>query len=88
MLPSSMTISGAPAVASRGRASIQDRDGGTLLLTTLFGQFPFLKKLFADSAYQGSIFANAPARNLPHLETEIVRRLRAPADCLISKPKS
>ena len=36
-------------------AGIQDRDGGTSLLATLFGQFPFLEKLFADSAYQGPI---------------------------------
>jgi hypothetical protein len=40
-------------------ADVQDRDGGILLLATLFGQFPFLRKLFADSAYQGPIFANA-----------------------------
>jgi hypothetical protein len=32
-------------------ADIQDRDGGVLLLATLFGLFPFLKKLSADSAY-------------------------------------
>jgi putative transposase len=55
-------------------AGVQDRDGGILLLATLFGQFPFLEKLFADSAYQGPIFANALARTLPRLETEIVRR--------------
>ncbi len=30
-----------------------------MLLSTLFGQFPFLKRLFADSAYQGPIFSNA-----------------------------
>ena len=30
-------------------ANIQDRDGGLLLLATLFGKFPFLQKLFADS---------------------------------------
>jgi hypothetical protein len=40
-------------------AGIQDRDGGASLLATRFGQFPFLEKLFADSAYQGPIFANA-----------------------------
>ena len=53
-------------------AGIQDRDGGILLLTTLFGQFPFLETLFADSAYQGPIFALV--KILPDLETEIVRR--------------
>src|SRR6516165_6656406 len=35
---------------------IQDRDGGIMLLSTLFGLFPFLQKLFADSAYQGPLF--------------------------------
>src|SRR3974377_1836973 len=52
-------------------AGIQDRDGGILLLATLFGQFPFLETLFADSAYQGPIFANAVVKILPDLETEI-----------------
>src|ERR1700745_2885332 len=55
-------------------AGIQDRDGGILLQATLFGQFPFLETLFADSAYQGPIFANALVKILPGLETEIVRR--------------
>src|ERR1700716_2324485 len=55
-------------------AGIQDRDGGILLLATMKGLFPFLEKLFADSAYQGPIFANGLAKILPRLETEIVRR--------------
>ena len=55
-------------------ADIQDRDGGTALLATLFGRFPFLAKLFADSAYQGPIFGSALAKILPCLETEIIRR--------------
>jgi transposase len=36
-------------------ADIQDRDGGIMLLSTLFGMFPFLQKLFADSAPFGMI---------------------------------
>src|SRR4051812_11095435 len=40
-------------------AGVQDRDGGIWLLATLFGQFPFLAKLFADSAYAGPIFDTA-----------------------------
>ena len=44
------------------------------MLATLFGQFPFLEKLFADSAYQGPIFSNALAKILPYLKTEIVKR--------------
>src|SRR6202049_1697470 len=55
-------------------AGIQDRDGGIWLLATLLGQFPFLAKLFADSAYAGSIFHTALAKVLPNLETEIVKR--------------
>jgi hypothetical protein len=31
-------------------ADIQDRDGGILVMATLFGTFPFLKKLFATVA--------------------------------------
>jgi putative transposase len=55
-------------------ADIQDRDGGIALLSTLFGLFPFLDKLFADSAYQGPVFHTALASILPNLETEIVKR--------------
>jgi transposase len=55
-------------------ADIQDRDGGVLVLATLFGRFPFLTKLFADGAYQGPIFAKAAARAMPGLAVEIVKR--------------
>lgn len=55
-------------------ANIQDRDGGILLLATLFGAQPFLTKLFADAAYQGPHFDGALARILPDLKTEIVKR--------------
>ena len=50
-------------------AGVQDRDGGIWLLATLFGQFPFLAKLFADSAYAGSIFHTALGKVLPNLKT-------------------
>ena len=55
-------------------ADVPDREGGLLLLSTLFGQFPFLRKLFADSAYAGPVFANGIAEVMPNLVTEIVRR--------------
>lgn len=58
-------------------ADIQDRDGGILLLSTLFGLYPFLKKLFADGGYQGEQFQAALAEILPRLKTEIVKR----SDC-------
>jgi transposase len=55
-------------------ADIQDRNGGILLLATLFGMYPFLKKLFADGGYQGPEFQKALTRILPQLKTEIVKR--------------
>ena len=67
-------------------AGIQDRDGGILLLATLFGQFPFLQRLFADSAYQGPLFGNALAKILPCVETEIVKR-SAQAKGFVQLPK-
>ena len=55
-------------------ANVQDRDGGLALLATLFGLFPFLKRLFADSAYEGPIFETELATILPRLTIEIVKR--------------
>jgi transposase len=55
-------------------ADIQDRDGGVLVLATLFGLFPFLKKLFADAGYQGPQFRKELAKVLPRLSVEIVKR--------------
>jgi hypothetical protein len=43
-------------------------------MSTLFGMFPFLKMLFADSGYQGPKFAKGLAKILPHLDIEIVKR--------------
>jgi hypothetical protein len=37
-------------------------------MATLFGMFPFLKTLFADSGYQGPKFAKALAKVMPHLD--------------------
>jgi transposase len=55
-------------------ADIQDRDGGILLLATLFGMYPFLQTLFADAGYQGRQFHDALKKILPHLRTQIVKR--------------
>jgi putative transposase len=54
-------------------ADVQDHDGGILVMSTLFGMFPFLKKLFADGGYQGPQFEKALAKVLPHLSVEIVK---------------
>jgi len=54
-------------------ADVQERDGGILVLATLFGLFPFLKKLLADGGYQGPKFRAELARLLPELDVEIVK---------------
>ena len=55
-------------------ADIQDRDGGAMLLATLFGMFPFLLKLYADGGYQGPEFQKALKRVLSQAEAQIVKR--------------
>ena len=55
-------------------ADIQDRDGGVLLMSTLFGVFPFLVKLYADSGYQGPKFQDGLAAVCRHINVEIVQR--------------
>ena len=55
-------------------ADIQDRDGGVLLISTLFGLYPFLRKLFADGGYQGPIFEQGAGRLLTQMRVEIVKR--------------
>src|SRR5579863_7975057 len=55
-------------------ADVQDRDGGALLMASLFGAFPFLIKLYADGGYQGPEFQNAVKRILARVNVEIVKR--------------
>ena len=55
-------------------ADIQDRDGGVLLMASLFGLFPFLRKLYADGGCQGPVFGKALARVLRCVDVEIVKR--------------
>ena len=55
-------------------ASVQDRDGGIELFSGLCGKFPLLKKLFADSAYQGPLYQTALSTILPSIEIEIIKR--------------
>jgi hypothetical protein len=38
-------------------ADVQDRDGGALVMATLFGAFPFLLKLTPTAAIRGQSFA-------------------------------
>lgn len=55
-------------------AGVQDRDGGVLLMATLFGLYPFLLKLYADAGYQGPKFQQGLARVCRAVNVEIVRR--------------
>jgi len=55
-------------------ADIQDRDGGVLLMGTMFGLYPFLLKLYADSGYQGTKFQDGLKAVCGHINLEIVKR--------------
>ena len=55
-------------------ADIQDRDGGELVMATLFGLYPFLLRLYADGGYQGPWFRRAMAKIMAQVNVEIVKR--------------
>lgn len=55
-------------------ADVQDRDGGVVVMATMFGLHPFLQKLFADGGYQGAQFCNGVAGALSSINVEIVKR--------------
>ena len=55
-------------------ADVQDRDGDVLLMSTMFGLFPFLLKLYADSGYQGPKFQQGMKRVCRQINVEIVKR--------------
>ncbi len=58
-------------------ADMQDRDGGALLMSTMFGLFPFLQQLYADSGYQGPKFRQGLLRVCRQINVEIVKRIDA-----------
>jgi len=62
-------------------ADIQDRDGGVVVMATLFGLYPFLLKLYAKPAlakagggYQGPQFQAGVKKALKSVHVEIVKR--------------
>jgi transposase len=55
-------------------ADIQDRDGGALVMATLFGLYPLLLKLYADGGYQGPVFQKAMKSVMAEVDVEIVKR--------------
>jgi transposase len=66
-------------------ADVQDRDGGALLMATLFGAFPFLTRLFVDGGYQGPQFNGAIRRTLAAVTVEIVKRSGAKTFVVLPK---
>ena len=67
-------------------ADIQDRDGGLLLMSLVFGLYPFLLKLYADGGYQGPQFAAGLQRVCQRINVEIVKRSDA-AKTFVVLPK-
>ena len=63
-----------PVGDSEAASRRDSRDGGVLVISILFGMYPFLRKLFADGGYQGPQFASAVAMAAPQLSIEIVKR--------------
>ena len=55
-------------------ADVQDRDGGVLLMASLFGLYPFLLKLYADGGYQGAGSQDGLKKILSRVNVEIVKR--------------
>ena len=55
-------------------ADIQDRDGGALVIATMFGMCPFLLKLYADGGYQGPVFRRVVTKIMAQVNVEIVKR--------------
>ena len=55
-------------------ANIQDRDGGLLVLASLFDRYRMLGELFVDAGYQGPKFRKGLRRIRHRLKVEIVKR--------------
>ncbi|WP_374900892.1 IS5 family transposase, partial [Brucella endophytica] len=55
-------------------ADIQDREGGVVVMATLFGRYPFLLKLYADGGYQGPQFQKSLKKAIAQVNVEIVKR--------------
>jgi len=53
---------------------MQDRDGGVLLMSAMFGLYPFLLTLYADSGYQGETFQRGLKAVCSQVNLEIVKR--------------
>ncbi len=52
----------------------ESRDGGVLLMATVFSLHPFLRKLYADGGYQGPQFQHGLHQVMAGITVEIVKR--------------
>ena len=43
-------------------------------MTTMFGMYPFLLKLYADGGYQGPVFRRAVTKIMKQVNVEIIKR--------------
>ena len=66
-------------------ADIQDRDGGELVMATMFGMYPFLLELYADGGYQGPRFRAAVGKIMSQVNVEILKRSDAKAFVVLPK---
>lgn len=69
-----MGTQGLPLHAVIHAADIQGRDGGVVVMATLFGLYPFPLKVYAGGGYQGPRFQGALRRVLRQVNVEIVKR--------------
>ena len=55
-------------------ADLSDRDGGVMLIRSLFGLYPFLQRLFVDGGYSGKPFRAKIKQTCPSLAVTVVKR--------------
>ena len=67
-------------------ANVQDRDGGVLLMATVFSLHPFPRTLYADGGYQGPQFQAGLRQVMRQVNVEIVKRSDA-AKGFVALPK-
>ena len=73
------------ALAMTQQLNSQDRDGGVLVMASLFGLSAFLLKLYADGGHQGAQFKAALQRVMGQVNLEIVKRSDAKTFVVLPK---
>ena len=57
-------------------ASLHDRDGGVLLMSSLFGLYPFVQRIIGDGGYAGETFRVGLKKACPSMRIGIVKRAK------------